>query len=106
MAYGNDGGLVVVDFVQKSVLLSMATADLYSSADPYTRLPRSPKRPNDSHKTDVEESCRSPSSDQVNSSKNLLIKLRLLSINQRRKKCQAQYPTYRHPPPPLHLLKS
>jgi len=58
MAYGNDGGLVLIDTVQKSVLLSMGSLDLYSSADPYTRLPRSPKRPGD-------DECRSPSTDQV-----------------------------------------
>lgn len=74
MAYGNDGGLVLVDMIQKSVLLSMASSDLYSSADPYTRLPRSPKRPGDgsgsisargtTEGTD-EQACRSPSCDQV-----------------------------------------
>lgn len=68
MAYGNDGGLVLVDIVQKSVLLSMASVDLYSSADPYTRLPRSPKRLTDSaiNRADLDDhSCRSPSCDQV-----------------------------------------
>lgn len=68
MAYGNDGGLVLVDIVQKSVLLSMASVDLYSSADPYTRLPRSPKRPTDgpNNRPDADDfSCRSPSCDQV-----------------------------------------
>ena len=67
MAYGNDGGLVLVDIVQKSVLLSMASVDLYSSADPYTRLPRSPKRPTDSanSRAEPDDSCRPPSCDQV-----------------------------------------
>ena len=67
MAYGNDGGLVLVDVVQKSVLLSMASVDLYSSADPYTRLPRSPKRPTDSanSKAEPDDSCRQISGDQV-----------------------------------------
>ncbi len=78
MAFGNEGGLVLVDIFQKSVLLSMASSDLYSSADPYTRLPRSPKRPGDSttgggnsrggvgsvDQSD-EQSVRSPSCDQV-----------------------------------------
>ena len=62
MAYGNEGGLVLIDTVQKSVLLSMGSMDLYSSADPYTRLPRSPKRPGDG------DECRSPSTDQVSRS--------------------------------------
>jgi hypothetical protein len=70
MAYGNDGGLVLIDIIQKSVLLSMASVDLYSSADPYTRLPRSPKRPTDSANSraavDLDDnSVRSPSCDQV-----------------------------------------
>lgn len=69
MAYGNDGGLVLIDIIQKSVLLSMASVDLYSSADPYTRLPRSPKRPTDSANSRAGEfddnSVRSPSGDQV-----------------------------------------
>lgn len=77
MAFGNDGGLVLVDIFQKSVLLSMASSDLYSSADPYTRLPRSPKRPGDgttggnsrggvgSVDQSDEQSVRSPSCDQV-----------------------------------------
>ncbi|KAK4019250.1 hypothetical protein OUZ56_001276 [Daphnia magna] len=68
MAYGNDGGLVLVDIIQKSVLLSMASVDLYSSADPYTRLPRSPKRPTDGVSSRAGElddnSIRSPSCDQ------------------------------------------
>ncbi|XP_046649420.1 syntaxin-binding protein 5-like isoform X3 [Daphnia pulicaria] len=69
MAYGNDGGLVLIDIIQKSVLLSMASVDLYSSADPYTRLPRSPKRPTDSANSraaaDLDDnSVRSPSCDQ------------------------------------------
>ena len=69
MAYGNDGGLVLIDIIQKSVLLSMASVDLYSSADPYTRLPRSPKRPTDSANSRTadfdDNSVRSPSCDQV-----------------------------------------
>ena len=77
MAYGNDSGLVLIDIIQKSVLLSMASADLYSSADPYTRLPRSPKRPtgdaaqatvsgsgiNRTEQASDDQSCRSPSYD-------------------------------------------
>jgi len=77
MAYGNDSGLVLIDVIQKSVLLSMASADLYSSADPYTRLPRSPKRPtgdaaqatvsgsgiNRTEQASDDQSCRSPSYD-------------------------------------------
>ena len=77
MAYGNDSGLVLIDVIQKSVLLSMASVDLYSSADPYTRLPRSPKRLTGDQATggvtgpgisraeqaSDDQSCRSPSYD-------------------------------------------
>ena len=61
-----------MDIMQKSVLISMATSDLYSSADPYTRLPRSPKRPPPPTNADpygdafaAGDQCRSPSTDQV-----------------------------------------
>ncbi|XP_054270672.1 syntaxin-binding protein 5-like isoform X2 [Macrosteles quadrilineatus] len=63
MAYGNEVGLVVVDIVQKCCLLSIGTPDLYGNADPYQRVPRSPKR-NPLCEGDGER-CRSPSIDQV-----------------------------------------
>lgn len=44
MAFGNCNGLAVVDFMQKTVLLSMGTLDLYGSSDPYQRQPRSPRK--------------------------------------------------------------
>ncbi|XP_054724020.1 syntaxin-binding protein 5-like isoform X2 [Uloborus diversus] len=44
MAYGNERGLAIVDVLQKTCLLNMATADLYGSADPYQRPPKSPRR--------------------------------------------------------------
>ncbi|XP_054270678.1 syntaxin-binding protein 5-like isoform X8 [Macrosteles quadrilineatus] len=62
MAYGNEVGLVVVDIVQKCCLLSIGTPDLYGNADPYQRVPRSPKR-NPLCEGDGER-CRSPSIDQ------------------------------------------
>jgi len=45
LAYGNDAGLVIVDTVQKTCLMSLATPDLYGTSDPYQRAPKSPKRP-------------------------------------------------------------
>ncbi len=45
MAYGNESGLVVVDIFQKICLLNIGTPDLYGTADPYQRAPRSPKKP-------------------------------------------------------------
>nr|XP_020841557.1 syntaxin-binding protein 5-like isoform X3 [Phascolarctos cinereus] len=44
VAFGNCNGLAVVDFMQKTVLLSMGTIDLYRSSDPYQRQPRSPRK--------------------------------------------------------------
>ncbi|XP_066952290.1 syntaxin-binding protein 5 isoform X6 [Macrobrachium rosenbergii] len=61
LSYGNESGLVIVDYIAKSCLLNMGTPELYGNADPYQRVPRSPKRA-DSSKED--ERCKSPSSDQ------------------------------------------
>uniref|UniRef100_A0A8C8VKU1 Syntaxin-binding protein 5-like n=1 Tax=Pelusios castaneus TaxID=367368 RepID=A0A8C8VKU1_9SAUR len=44
VAFGNCNGLAVVDFMQKTILLSMGTIDLYGSSDPYQRQPRSPRK--------------------------------------------------------------
>nr|XP_024214843.1 syntaxin-binding protein 5 isoform X3 [Halyomorpha halys] len=62
LAYGTDTGAVVVDIVHKVCLLNVASPDLYGGADPYQRVPKSPKRtqPPD---TDSDR-CRSPSIDQ------------------------------------------
>ncbi|XP_023722395.2 syntaxin-binding protein 5 isoform X4 [Cryptotermes secundus] len=62
MTYGTDFGIVIVDIVQKVCILNMSSPDLYGSADPYQRVPRSPKRDNNSRELD--ERCRSPSTDQ------------------------------------------
>ncbi|XP_055843136.1 syntaxin-binding protein 5 isoform X1 [Episyrphus balteatus] len=62
MAYGNEYGLAVVDTVQKVCLLSVASPDLYGAQDPYSRVPKSPKR-GDNNK---DEYTRSPSIDQLN----------------------------------------
>ncbi|KAK7084003.1 Syntaxin-binding protein 5, partial [Halocaridina rubra] len=61
LSYGNESGLVIVDYIAKASLLNMGTPELYGSADPYQRVPRSPKR-TDSCKE--EERSKSPSSDQ------------------------------------------
>ncbi|XP_048834465.1 syntaxin-binding protein 5-like isoform X9 [Brienomyrus brachyistius] len=44
LALGNCNGLVVVDYLQKNVLLCMSTLELYGSNDPYQRLTRSPRK--------------------------------------------------------------
>lgn len=66
MAYGNEAGIVIIDIVQRTCLMNMSTPDLYGSADPYQRVPRSPKRnAGENNSRDVDERCRSPSTDQV-----------------------------------------
>ncbi|XP_055371127.1 syntaxin-binding protein 5 isoform X1 [Condylostylus longicornis] len=60
MAYGNEYGIAVVDIIQKVCLLNVASPDLYGAQDPYSRVPKSPKR-SDNNK---DEQARSPSIDQ------------------------------------------
>ncbi|MBN3298283.1 STB5L protein, partial [Amia calva] len=76
VAFGNSNGLAVVDFIQKTVLLSMGIFDLYGSGDPYQRLSRSPRKSkqftagltelSDSPGALELERCKSPTSDHVN----------------------------------------
>ncbi|KAL7873129.1 hypothetical protein AOLI_G00122000 [Acnodon oligacanthus] len=44
VAFGNGNGLAVVDYLQKTLLLNMGTAELYGSSDPHQRQPRSPRK--------------------------------------------------------------
>ncbi|XP_072278952.1 syntaxin-binding protein 5-like [Pyxicephalus adspersus] len=44
IAFGNCNGLAVIDYIQKTILLSMGTVDLYGTNDPYQRQPRSPRK--------------------------------------------------------------
>ncbi|XP_027003411.2 syntaxin-binding protein 5a isoform X2 [Tachysurus fulvidraco] len=44
VVFGNTNGLVVVDYLQKTVLLNLSTVELYGSGDPYQRQPRSPRK--------------------------------------------------------------
>ncbi|XP_063973492.1 syntaxin-binding protein 5 isoform X6 [Diachasmimorpha longicaudata] len=64
LTYGNASGLVVIDTVQKVILLVMNTWDLGNSGDPYQRALRSPKRQDDG-KREGDDKARSPSIDQV-----------------------------------------
>ncbi|XP_039529125.1 syntaxin-binding protein 5 isoform X3 [Pimephales promelas] len=71
VAFGNGNGLAVVDYLQKTLLLNMSTAELYGSTDPHHRQPRSPRKArqpsagfcdgNDASAT-PEERCKSPTS--------------------------------------------
>ncbi|XP_033635112.1 syntaxin-binding protein 5-like isoform X1 [Asterias rubens] len=69
LAFGTVSGLVIVDYLQKTCLLNMGTPDLYGSADPYTRTPRSPKKSKPQGLGDIVEQymadperCKSPTS--------------------------------------------
>lgn len=70
LAYGNEAGIVIIDIEQRVCLLNIGSPDLYGAQDPYSRIPRSPKR----GQTDVlglgvnagdDRQPRSPSVDQV-----------------------------------------
>ncbi|XP_049821640.1 syntaxin-binding protein 5 isoform X6 [Aethina tumida] len=70
MAYGNEAGIVIIDIEQRVCLLNVGSPDLYGAQDPYSRVPRSPKK----GQTDAipiggdrdERQPRSPSIDQMN----------------------------------------
>ncbi|XP_017331860.1 syntaxin-binding protein 5 isoform X5 [Ictalurus punctatus] len=72
VVFGNGNGLVVVDYLQKTLLLNVSTAELYGSSDPHQRQPRSPRKARqpsgglcDGHdaSTALEDRCKSPTSD-------------------------------------------
>uniref|UniRef100_A0A672NMJ3 Syntaxin-binding protein 5-like n=1 Tax=Sinocyclocheilus grahami TaxID=75366 RepID=A0A672NMJ3_SINGR len=44
VAFGNGNGLAVVDYLQKTLLLNVSTAELYGSTDPHHRQPHSPRK--------------------------------------------------------------
>lgn len=44
MIFGLENGLVVVDYLSKSILMNMVTSDLYGTMDPFQRATSSPKR--------------------------------------------------------------
>ncbi|XP_071004788.1 syntaxin-binding protein 5-like [Oncorhynchus clarkii lewisi] len=76
LAFGSCNGLVVVDYIQKTILMCVSTLDLYGAADPYQRLTRSPRknRQSTSGLTELSdnqvsmdmERSKSPTSDHVN----------------------------------------
>ncbi|RWS07834.1 syntaxin-binding protein 5-like isoform X9, partial [Dinothrombium tinctorium] len=71
LAYGNENGLVIIDLIQKSIVVNIATFELYGTADPFQRYLKSPKRSTNpvAKETDGNQSdpdrCKSPISDQV-----------------------------------------
>ncbi|KAM9447810.1 syntaxin-binding protein 5-like isoform 5-T5 [Salvelinus alpinus] len=76
LAFGSCNGLVVVDYIQKTILRRVSTLDLYGAADPFQRLTRSPRknRQSTSGLTELSdnqvamdmERSKSPTSDHVN----------------------------------------
>ncbi|XP_078089114.1 syntaxin-binding protein 5-like isoform X2 [Mustelus asterias] len=76
VAFGNCNGLAIVDFMQKTILLSMGTIELYGTSDPFQRQLRSPRKSKqlntgltelaDSPVSLEIERCKSPTSDHVN----------------------------------------
>jgi hypothetical protein len=44
LIFGLENGLVVIDYLSQSILMNMATADLYGTMDPFQRTNISPKR--------------------------------------------------------------
>ncbi|KAM9465775.1 syntaxin-binding protein 5 isoform 1-T1 [Clarias gariepinus] len=76
VGFGNGNGLVVVDYLQKTLLLNVSTAELYGSSDPHQRQPRSPRKARqpsgglcDGHDSSasLEDRCKSPTSGCVSS---------------------------------------
>ncbi|XP_060525863.1 LOW QUALITY PROTEIN: syntaxin-binding protein 5 [Cylas formicarius] len=68
MAYGNEAGLVIVDIEQRVCLLNVGSPDLYGAQDPYSRVPRSPKKnqvATECIPQDFDRQPRSPSIDQM-----------------------------------------
>ncbi|XP_077870130.1 syntaxin-binding protein 5-like [Saccoglossus kowalevskii] len=93
MAIGTANGIAIVDFIQKTCLLNMGTPDLYGSADPYQRTPRSPKRNKPQGLGDIVEQgmteperCRSPPGNSGNSDQQNGVCLSPTSNNSKKEK--------------------
>ncbi|XP_059374483.1 syntaxin-binding protein 5 isoform X2 [Carassius carassius] len=69
VAFGSGNGLAVVDYLQKTLIVNVSTAELYGSTDPHHRQPHSPRKTrqpsaglcdgNDASAA-PEEKCKSP----------------------------------------------
>ncbi|XP_059142001.1 syntaxin-binding protein 5-like isoform X3 [Physella acuta] len=68
LAFGNESGLAIVDYLQRTCLLNLGTPDLYGSMDPYQRAPRSPRSKKNTGENLMQgsEDCKSPTVDQIN----------------------------------------
>jgi hypothetical protein len=64
LIFGLENGLVVVDYLSQSILMNMATGDLYGTMDPFQRTSISPKRRGTSN--DFNNDDLTPSDYQVN----------------------------------------
>lgn len=86
MAYGNEAGLVVIDIEQRVCLLNVGSPDLYGAQDPYSRVPRSPKKGQPSDLLPIstereERQPRSPSIDQVSDKTSVIFNPQIKSLS-------------------------
>jgi hypothetical protein len=56
LIFGLENGLVVIDYLIKTILMNMVTSDLYGTMDPFQRATLSPKRRGPSNESNNDES--------------------------------------------------
>ncbi len=56
LIFGLENGLVVIDYLIKTILMNMVTSDLYGTMDPFQRATLSPKRRGPSNELNNDES--------------------------------------------------
>ena len=76
LIFGLENGLVVVDYLSQSILMNMATGDLYGTMDPFQRTMVSPKRRGPSNDTNSDDAATADH--QVNIAFASIFSLRLL----------------------------
>jgi hypothetical protein len=76
LIFGLENGLVVIDYFSQSVLMNMATGDLYGTMDPFQRTSASPKRRGTTN--DVNNDDLTPADYQVNIFRLICLSLGLL----------------------------
>ncbi|XP_026085885.1 syntaxin-binding protein 5 isoform X3 [Carassius auratus] len=81
VAFGSGDGLAVVDYLQKTLIVNVSTAELYGSTDPHHRQPHSPRKTrqpsaglcdgNDASAA-PEEKCKSPTTAKISRKINMI----------------------------------
>ncbi|XP_059374484.1 syntaxin-binding protein 5 isoform X3 [Carassius carassius] len=81
VAFGSGNGLAVVDYLQKTLIVNVSTAELYGSTDPHHRQPHSPRKTrqpsaglcdgNDASAA-PEEKCKSPTTAKISRKINMI----------------------------------